>query len=81
MSKELIINGLSIWVTVEPPLVYQQDQNAYIQSDKYLCFYNLNDPKMILGEIIKNEHGKPILFDSPDAAEEYANVYLTEKYK
>jgi hypothetical protein len=70
MSKEIIHNNESYWVTIEPTI------NPETNLTGFLVFISKSKPGLFLGELLRNNHGQIYFFGDERTALIYANDYI-----
>lgn len=61
-----------IWIVIDPLQIDNQ-----ILNNQFFCYFKLTQPTdIIYGELFRGDNGKPIIFNSPEQAIEYANANL-----
>lgn len=66
------IEGRDVWVTVQRPLVYDEDKNLFNQREFCSLFKIDVPPAMILSEYVRQADGELRWFDTENAAREAA---------
>lgn len=77
MTEKLLINSKDVWVVIEP-LTAPKAADDDTPAEYFIVFYHLLEPGTETGIMFREEDKRPILFESPVAALEYANEKLLE---
>lgn len=77
MTEKLTIKGKDVWVVVEPLTVQRENENE-TPTEYFIVFYHLLEPGTETGVMFREEDNRPLLFESPVAALEYAQEKLLE---
>ncbi|MEJ7740400.1 MAG: hypothetical protein WKF97_23525 [Chitinophagaceae bacterium] len=77
MTEKVVINGKDVWIVVEP-ITVPRDNPDDIPTEYFMAFYNFEEPGSKPDELFREGDNRPILFESPVAALEYANEKLLE---
>jgi hypothetical protein len=77
MIEKQTINGKDVWIKVDVQPVHRSNPNI-IPTEYFTASYYPSEPSLDVteGEIIKDNEGKPQLFESPVAALAYARKTL-----
>jgi hypothetical protein len=69
MIKKILIGNTQVWLLFHGFLYYNENHELIESLNKYLCYFKFTEPTpMIYGELIKDEVGKPIVFQNIDDA-------------
>ncbi|HEX6914026.1 MAG TPA: hypothetical protein VF145_02215 [Chitinophagaceae bacterium] len=77
MIEKQNINGQEVWIKVDPHPV--QRKNPRVIPTEYFtaaCFYDAPAAESHSGEVLKDEQGEVLLFESPVAAVAAASQYF-----
>lgn len=77
MTEKLTINGKNVWVVIEP-LTVPRDNPEETPTEYFIVLYHLLEPGTETGIMFREADNRPVLFESPVAALEYANEKLLE---
>jgi hypothetical protein len=82
MKQKKIEIKLSVWLTIDKLRLPSENGGGFVEQDEYLCFYNFSKPSggVVVGELLKDDAGKPLLFKTCDEAVLSATKYLTNKH-
>ncbi len=75
MTEKVSINGKDVWIVIEPMTVPRENADV-TPTEYFMVFYNLEEPGSMPGEMFREADNRPMLFESPVAALEYANEKL-----
>lgn len=80
MIEQQTINGKEVWIKVNPYHVERENPNI-IPTEYFTATYYLQRPttEAVTGELIKDEDGKEMLFESPVEALSYVEKLLEQK--
>ena len=75
MIEKVNIKGKDIWIIVEPHVIHPPGNDA---KELFTASYQVLDPAASPGAtLLLDSDGKPLVFDSPVQALEYANEKLS----
>lgn len=77
MTEKIMVNGREVWVVIEP-LTVPRENAEEVPTEYFMALYHLEEPGDNPGEMFREADNRPILFESPVAALEYANEKLIE---
>lgn len=67
--NEVEIKQRKVWLVIDQLKIHSPNFSKLESKPEFLCYFNLTEPNsMIIGELLKDEEGKVILFKSPDEA-------------
>lgn len=70
------LNGQAIWLVIDQLRMFNSERNLIKVENKFLCYFNFNEPTLYFGELFIGNDNKPILFDSEQSAIDYAKSRL-----
>lgn len=83
MIQRIELSGVSVWFTIDRLRTYAPgNMERLIEHDEYLCYFKFAEPSHISGELLRDPQNRrlPVLFETPEAAIEYATNYVRQVY-
>lgn len=77
MTEQLNVNGKDVWVVIEP-LTVQRESEDQTPTEYFIVFYHMQEPGTETGVMFREDDHRPLLFESPVAALQYAQEKLIE---
>jgi hypothetical protein len=70
-----------VWVSIEEVNVFSESKNIIEHTGEYICYLKFGETPsyLVLGEPLKDENNKPLIFNSLPKAIEYVKKLTTKK--
>jgi len=76
----IIINEQNVQVTIDPLRCYNTNKVLVESSNEFLCYFKIPElDSPFYGELFRDENRIPLIFNTPDAAIQYAKIELYKR--
>jgi len=78
--KIIKVKDKTVWLAIDQLKIYTSDEEMIERENEFLCYFKMTEPSLlVLGELFRDEDGRPKLFTSIDSAIEIAKFELNKR--